>query len=195
MVGNRQEPLGASAPGCKELGEQAEGEGRRHLPHLQKQLLDTGDSPSLIKYPPVVKADGFVRRKTARHGGNYGRHGAPLPVGWDPQGGLHPQMYLAGFGTWASASITPHRVSGQTPRKAERRSLQIHSAYTRFWKDLRPRILCFPSTADFFITKMKISGAYIMQPFGHSKARQICTGVTEKQPLGWDVSAQDVLLK
>jgi len=34
-----------------------------------------------------------------------------------------------------------------------------------------------------------------MQPFGCSKARHICTGATENQRLGWDISTKDVLFK
>lgn len=42
---------------------------------------------------------------------------------------------------------------------------------------------------------MKISEPYVVQPFGHSNARDVSAGATEKQLLGWGVSAQDVLLK
>lgn len=47
----------------------------------------------------------------------------------------------------------------------------------------------------FFFTKMQISHASIMQPFGLSEVRYVCAGATEKQCLGWDISVQDVLLK
>lgn len=35
---------------------------------------------------------------------------------------------------------------------------------------------------------MKISEPYVVQPFGHSKARDLNAGATEKKVLGWDLS-------
>lgn len=40
---------------------------------------------------------------------------------------------------------------------------------------------------------MKISRAYTIQAFGCKQSKAL--GATEKQRLGWDISAQDVLLK
>lgn len=61
---------------------------------------------------------------------------------------------------------------------------------TRFFKDLRIQIqiLHLPFAADGFIylllTKMKIWGAYIMQPFSPGKAGHTCASASEKQCLG-----------
>lgn len=82
---------------------------------------------------------------------------------------------------------SPRTRSEQPPGKTER-SLQMPS--TRFCKDLgiQIQVLHLHSTAAGFffllLTKMKIWGAYIMQPFSSGKAGHICASASEKQCLG-----------
>lgn len=146
--------------------------------------------------PPWWRQMALCIGKSAHHRGNYGRHERPIASGVRSTGRAPSPEVPNTLQQTGVSQRCPTPGQRTTCRKSRKEKISSTAQrYTSFWKDLSPRLLYFPSTAHFFITEMKISGAYIMQPFGRSKARHICTGATKRQRLGWDISAQDVLLK
>lgn len=137
--------MGTSALVCKEPGEQAEGErkeeasttfaeataGRGHV--KQAHCRDKGDSSSLIKYAPVVKADGFVGQQISSPGGQLRQTRCPIASGVGSTG-RSPSADVPGM--LQQTRITQRRPTpGQwaTHRKSRREKMSSNAQfYTRF---------------------------------------------------------------
>lgn len=116
-------PWGPQHRSPKSRGSRRRKEERRHPLHLQKQLLDKGDTSSiLIKYPPVVQADDSVRRQVSSLRGQLRQARRPVAhrVG---SAGRRPS-------TLQQTGISQHRPApGQwsTPRKSRKEKMSSNT--------------------------------------------------------------------